>query len=226
LFISIDAANVTLNGSDISQYDAIDGTSYAFAQATPANQPAHLATGWGGSLPTGQFDGVSEYVHNNSITDVAGDDVAFYVITACQLVTAATWKRVWEAGYSGGSYPSHTGLIPGTLFWGVRRSDDAGSNQTQASTAGADTNRHIVEWVFKGTTHDLYVDGTQYMTDGTLNLGVANNLDRWALGSKLGASPSGYANINYSKYAAWTPVPSAAQRASILAFFQAAYPVS
>jgi hypothetical protein len=72
-----DASTITLNGSDVSQWDDKSGNGNHVSNATAATQPAYLATGWNGK-PTLSFtqsgleflfkDGVSNFASNTDFT--------------------------------------------------------------------------------------------------------------------------------------------------------------
>ena len=63
-----DASTITLNGSTVSQWDDKSGNDRHASQATAANQPAYLATGFN-SNPSIDFDGSNDQLTTSYVLD-------------------------------------------------------------------------------------------------------------------------------------------------------------
>lgn len=81
-----DASTITLNGSDVSQWDDKSGNGRNATQAVAASQPTYAATGFN-SKPTLQFDGTSDFMRADAAAVAIGSQ-AFTLMSAARFPTA------------------------------------------------------------------------------------------------------------------------------------------
>lgn len=70
-----DASTITLNGSTVSQWSDKSGNNRHVSQATTANQPTYLSTGFNGK-PALSFDGVDDFMPMNNVLAIGNSQAA------------------------------------------------------------------------------------------------------------------------------------------------------
>lgn len=182
--------------SFVDQFSTRDCT-----QATPALQPVYELTGW---TPDGSrsalFDGVDDYVSNNSIAQLlaSGTDTAFTVFIVAQLVAAgASGDAFWACGSSSSITPIVRLSEAGANTIHAFRRDDAGANPASPSYGSFDLLPHVITTIFDGTTTTIRVDGVT-VASGDQGTGTgALTVDRFAIGALLRGTPGSYCNLRF-----------------------------
>jgi hypothetical protein len=155
-----DAASITLNGTDVAQWDDKSGNGNDASQATAANQPAYVATGFN-SKPSIDFVGSSEQLTTSYVldfpfsisaavqNDIASGNVRGAVGSgtrrpALGILTAAPAQNafaLWNPDLDRGAYINNTQTTVPVILYSDAASDDRlgwniyvdGSNAGQAN---------------------------------------------------------------------------------------------
>jgi hypothetical protein len=111
-----DASTITLNGSDVSQWDDKSGNGNHVSNATAATQPPYLATGWNGK-PTLSFTqsgleflfkaGVSNFASNTDFTIASAFE---FLQTNNNWDMIAGWRNTANSSGSSGGAPILQGM--------------------------------------------------------------------------------------------------------------------
>ena len=130
-----DASSITLNGSTVSQWDDKSGNDRNVSQATAANQPTYLATGFN-SLPTIDFDGSGDFLKNASYEPTSASLTCFIVysldvIGGTFILVQKTGGLFEINGGFGGSYTNitFTGAGPDNPSQGFDDANPTGTNR-------------------------------------------------------------------------------------------------
>ncbi len=169
------ATGITLNGSDVSQWDDQTGNGRHLKQATAANQPEYDS-----NTPAVIFDGIDEFLESDAFA--ASLDQPFSVALVAQYVDGGATNTLYDNTTtsdktSHGSWASNHQIDYGSFIFG----------------GTPDTSRHILMILTSGLTK-LYIDGTVTI-NGTIG---ANNME----GLKLGclAQESDFLEGNISEF--------------------------
>jgi len=130
-FDAADANSITLNGTDVAQWNDKSGNDNHIAQGTAAYQPAYQATGWSGADPTIYFNGGNDYLRAITI----GRNV---IDTGDMTVIVAINRTAGGSAYLFSQYATGETLPTNNLF----------------STQLIDPNHEIV-WEFGAGTNEI-----------------------------------------------------------------------
>jgi len=165
-----DSDTITLNGSNVSQWDDKSTKGRNFTQPTASIQPAYLSTGLG-EKPSVYFDTATKFIAASTASDwtflhEAGGSAIFLVIQLQPLGTTAPRyiliTRSSPTGILHGIRDLSSGAFPlGTLF-------ENGSTTLPYSPAPAASTpvneTHIIEWehgLARTNDFGIYVDGVE-----------------------------------------------------------------
>ena len=154
------ALGVTLNGSDVSALADQSGYNNHITQATPANQPAYLATGGPNSQPALQ-GAATKYLSVNTFNQGAtGVDTTFYSVVGYsggsgderlfdggsgrQIFQANTVVEIWAGSFAGtvskpSGYGIHTAVFDNTASEQYLRKDGTSTTSETGLSTGTNT---------------------------------------------------------------------------------------
>lgn len=144
-------AGITLNGSNVSQWDDQSGNGRNFKQATATNQPAFLANSINSTYPSIDFDGSNDFLALDADYNVT-DPMTWFVVYKRDTNTN---QGVITGG--SGAYPY---LQYGSTFY------IGASTRTAAMTSGV--------WYLRGATLSALATTTTAYSNG-VSLGVGGN---------------------------------------------------
>lgn len=102
-----DSSTITLNGSNVSQWNDKSGNARHVAQATAANQPTFQSTGFNGR-PTLNFDGTDDFMTMSNVLQIGNSSaVSYSAFVAFQQTSTSVNARFLFRG-SAGSGSSNT----------------------------------------------------------------------------------------------------------------------
>lgn len=179
------------SGGVLTSWDGVLGPSGIPGVAAPAYE----ATGFNG-YPSFSFTKASS--HEMTIDALAAavgpgtEDVPFTLIAAVQLTaTPAAADTLFSFGNSASAAPFMRLRANNTTTYMAFRRDDASASAAPFSSGGVDTNRHVMTWVFAGTTVTVRLDGVALagLSAAAMNVG-ALTLNRFAVGAARGSGAS------------------------------------
>jgi hypothetical protein len=202
-----DAASITLNGTDVAQWDDKSGNGRNASQATAANQPAYLATGFNGK-PTLQTDG-NDFLELGVTSlgrNVSGLTCAIVgVHPVGQTFNSNTNEIFISNGVSAGSTRFATTPNPSAStadrYAVAGRRLDSDSYDTVSSSTDSLANRgnpwiRVAQRAYSAGVANHWTDGTQDITNalmGTQGAGNTSDTDslRGELFKGVAAQPNG-----------------------------------
>jgi len=196
-----DADTITLNGSDVSQWDDKSGNGRNVSQATAAQQPTFVSNGLNGK-PTISFDGTNDILLNQNAGSVGVTNISMFMVTR------------YVAGVGSNDIPMGIGQTNQTGAVRVFYRASGGNTQGFAGwardvlTSSLSTDIGGVHHIFEvvqpnSTTVNLFRDGTAGTGNPyTISFGgtVPVNFNGFSIGSLQGASVGTYySNIQTSE---------------------------
>lgn len=184
-----DTATVTLNGSNVSQWDDKSGNGRNVSQATASSQPAYQATGFAGK-PGIYFNGTATHLFNTSPFMYAAGSVS--VFSAMRPAPTAINQFFLAEGYSASTSPIYAPIVNRSTFdlndQSVYYRTDSGGGTSGVllfDNGMAEANR-IVGLTDSGTQFIAYNNGT---TGSSVTYSrTATTLNRFAIGGLLRAT--------------------------------------
>jgi len=125
-----DASTITLNGSNVSQWDDKSGNGNHVSNATAATQPPYLATGWNGKPTLSFTQSGLEFLFKDGVSNFNSDE-DFTIASAFEFLQAYNnWDMI--AGWR--SVPnSNSGTSGAPVLQGMGNSDQIGYHFTDAA---------------------------------------------------------------------------------------------
>jgi hypothetical protein len=192
-----DASTITLNGNNVSQWDDKSSSGFNAGQATAANQPAYLATGFNGK-PTLQTNGADflEFGVTSLGRNVSGLTCALVGShPAGQTFVSNTNEIFISSGASTGSTrfattPNPSNSTADRYAIAGRRLDSNGFETVSSSTDSL-ANRgnpwiRVAQRAYSDGVANHWTDGTQDITNATMGTqGAGNTSDTDSLRAEL-----------------------------------------
>jgi hypothetical protein len=177
---------VTLNGSDVSQWDDQSGNARHLTQGTAANQPLYNATdaNWNG-LASITFNGTSDFLLCHAVAPAIfqGTDKAWTIVTAVKRAAGGTYRFLMGSNDIAGGGNAQVIL---SHKWNsvddyvvYKRDTAAASVDSHIGTSG-DT-AVIIRWQHSGTVAEVYVNGSSAGTSAN-NVGALTVQDVFCIG--------------------------------------------
>jgi hypothetical protein len=197
-----DTSTITLNGSNVSQWNDKSGNGRHVLQATASQQPSYNATGLNGK-PTVVFDGVGDILLNQNAGSLGVTNVSMFMVT--RYVTAVSEDLAMGIGQTGQNgkirafYRASGRSTQGFGGW----SRDVNDSSLSVDIGGVHHIFGIVQPSMTGV--NLFRDGTAAtgnpypLTNPATSLEPVN-FNGFSIGSLQGASVSSYySNIEISE---------------------------
>ena len=201
-----DAASITLNGTDVAQWDDKSGNGRNASQATAANQPAYLATGFNGK-PTLQTDGNDflEFGVTSLGRNVSGLTCALVGLHPAGQTFNQNATEIFIS--SGATFATRFATTPNPSastadrYAVAGRRLDSDSYDTVSSSTDSLANRgnpwiRVAQRAYSAGVANHWTDGTQDITNalmGTQGAGNTSDIDslRGELFKGVAAQPNG-----------------------------------
>ena len=195
-----DSSTITLNGSDVSQWDDKSGNARHVLQAAASQQPVYNVTGLNGK-PTITFDGTNDILLNQNAGSVGVTNISMFMVT--RYVTGTGEDIVMGIGQTGPTgavrvfYRANGGTTQGFASW----ARDVGASSLSTDIGGV---HHIFEAVQpNAATVNLFRDGTAGTGNPYTFLPSATvpvNFNGFSIGSLQGPAVFNYySNIEISE---------------------------